>query len=340
MRLVKTFEQCRVLVVDDNAEQRHALSFVLSQHFIVAATDSAQDIDVFFKSDFVPDMVLIALDMSSDCGLAVCRTLRNRRGCSDVPIIIVTDNNSDACQERCWQAGATDFVVNPVPATLIHRSRNHLKNYLQLKTMEKLLMHDALTGVKNRNFMHEEATAMTDELAREERELGIILLDIDDFKKLNDTFGHEHGDRCLKAVAQAVSINCKRPGDTVIRFGGEEFLIMLPRTGEKGIRRLAEDIVKSVATIQLAYSDNVVSRVTVSVGATWRDSMKGQALDMMIHEADMAMYSAKRAGKNRYMLARPHCVGERKKYRCRPAIQSQFINCIEKNREILAKHTR
>ncbi|MBD3586775.1 diguanylate cyclase [Salinimonas sp. HHU 13199] len=179
---------------------------------------------------------------------------------------------------------------------------------------------------------------LNDELAREERELGIILLDIDDFKKLNDTFGHEHGDRCLKAVAQAVSINCKRPGDRVIRFGGEEFLVMLPRTGEKGVRRIAEDIVNSVAKIQLAYSDNVISRVTVSVGATWRDNMNGQELDEMIHEADMAMYSSKRAGKNRFTLAPPKSVGERKKYRCRPVMQGNFINSVAKNRAILAKH--
>lgn len=338
MRLVKSFEQCRVLVVDDNAHQREALCQVLSQHFTVAAVDSTQDVSAFFDAGVSPDLVLIALDMDDESGLTLCQTLRHRKDCSDMPVIMVTNNISDAIQERCWQAGATDFVVNPVPATLIHRSRNHLKNYLQLKTMEELLMHDALTGVKNRNFMHDEALCIAGDLAREERELGIILLDIDDFKKLNDTFGHEHGDRCLKAVVQAISANCKRPGDTVIRFGGEEFLVMLPRTGEKGVRRIAEDIVNDVAKIQLAYSDNVISRVTVSVGATWRDSMNGQFLDEMIHEADMAMYSSKRAGKNRFTLAQPAVVGERKKWRCRPVMQGNFINSVTKNRAILAKH--
>jgi len=126
------------------------------------------------------------------------------------------------------------------------------------------------------------------------------MFDVDHFKAYNDNCGHPMGDCCLKAIAQAINETLKRPADLAVRFGGEEFLIILPGTDASGVGTVAERLCQAVAARGLPHAHSSTDEVvTISVGAATRVPTKDDAEDLLIHHADAALYRAKRGGRNR-----------------------------------------
>lgn len=160
---------------------------------------------------------------------------------------------------------------------------------------------DALTGLHNRGWLDD---AFDREIKRSERDqlpLSLIMIDVDNFKKYNDDYGHLAGDKVLVTVAEAIR-SPLRPNDLVARFGGEEFAVLLPETSVENARIIAERLRASVSHAETGQLDGVqLPKVTISLGIASRQ--QGYSLDMMIASADVAMYHAKRHGKNRYEVA-------------------------------------
>jgi diguanylate cyclase (GGDEF)-like protein len=160
---------------------------------------------------------------------------------------------------------------------------------------------DALTGLHNRGWMDD---AFDREIKRSERDqlpLSLIMIDVDDFKKYNDDYGHLAGDQVLITVAEAIR-SPLRPNDLVARFGGEEFAVLLPETTLDNAKIIAERLRDNVSKADLGKLENVqLPKVTISLGVTGRQPE--YSLDMMIASADVALYHAKRNGKNRFEVA-------------------------------------
>ena len=161
---------------------------------------------------------------------------------------------------------------------------------------------DPLTGIRNRRYFEERLQAEWDRALRGENWLAVILLDLDHFKRINDTFGHPAGDACLVSAAHAISDAIRRAGDRVTRFGGEEFAIVLPATDPFGAARIGETLRKTIAELEVSANGSWL-RLTTSVGVAALRPKLDLRPEMLVELADQALYRAKQQGRNRMCVA-------------------------------------
>jgi diguanylate cyclase (GGDEF)-like protein len=175
-----------------------------------------------------------------------------------------------------------------------------INNELARDRLERLAAVDPLTDAYNRRFGLARLREEFSRAVRAEGPLGVLMLDLDHFKAVNDTYGHLVGDRVLRAVAHACRL-VMREGDVLIRYGGEEFLVLLPGAGIEDVRQVGERIRRAIAETSVADGDQRVA-VTVSGGGTvYRDSIDSS--DRLVESADAALYEAKETGRNRLIVA-------------------------------------
>jgi diguanylate cyclase (GGDEF)-like protein/PAS domain S-box-containing protein len=165
--------------------------------------------------------------------------------------------------------------------------------------LEALASVDALTGVANRRQFDHVLDHEWRRATRTESPLSLLLLDVDHFKLYNDIYGHLRGDSCLRQIAEAALDVIQRPGDTVARFGGEEFAVILADTDRNAALELAERIRQTVERRCLEHRGNPPGRITVSIGCATLIPQRGSHADSLIEVADQALYEAKRGGRNR-----------------------------------------
>nr|WP_242035596.1 MULTISPECIES: diguanylate cyclase [unclassified Leptolyngbya] len=171
---------------------------------------------------------------------------------------------------------------------------NHAKGLL-----EKLVNLDGLTQIANRRCFDEHLRHEWQRLQREEQPLSLLLFDIDHFKLYNDSYGHQEGDRCLIAVAQAAQQVVKRPADLVARYGGEEFVVLLPNTSRSGAIAVAERIHKAIRALHIPHNASPVSNVvTISLGMASIVPAPETSPDILLNQADRLLYCAKQRGRN------------------------------------------
>ncbi|MFH1034901.1 MAG: diguanylate cyclase [Pseudomonadota bacterium] len=166
--------------------------------------------------------------------------------------------------------------------------------------LQRLSFVDGLTGVANRRFFDQQMAQEWRRAVREQSSLALIMVDIDQFKLFNDTYGHLAGDDCLRRVAQALAQGLRRPGDFLARYGGEEFVAVLPGTGQEGAWALAELMRRQVEELAIAHASSTVAPwVTVSLGVATRLPVNHDDPQEVLASADAALYQAKQAGRNR-----------------------------------------
>jgi len=160
---------------------------------------------------------------------------------------------------------------------------------------------DPLTGLYNRRFMDSSMERILGLLSRSNGLLSVLMLDIDFFKRFNDTYGHDPGDKCLQAVAHALSYTVSRVNDIIVRYGGEEFVIILPNTDSEGACMFAEKLLENVRELNIPHEKNEAAEcVTISIGATTGQVDHQQDLVMYLRRVDEALYISKNNGRNRY----------------------------------------
>jgi len=172
--------------------------------------------------------------------------------------------------------------------------------------LDEKVHFDALTGIYNRRFLDDNIEQIIKSLSRNNGVLSVMMLDIDFFKQYNDTYGHSMGDSCLQAVAKALS-ETARVNDCVIRYGGEEFIVLLPNTDETGAEKIAARFLRSVRGVEMPHiNSGVADYVTISIGATTvKVKPKHKYMDY-IDRADEALYMSKDSGRNRYTHLKYH----------------------------------
>ncbi len=177
---------------------------------------------------------------------------------------------------------------------LLHQANNHL---------QRMVMLDGLTGIGNRRAFDATLSKEFRRSARSQLPLALLMIDVDNFKKFNDLYGHPAGDACLKSIAEAINRELRRPADFVARYGGEEFAVILPDTNPAGAAAMAERIRNAVERLAIAHEANPASVATVSVGvaAAWPHA-DGSADKELLEAADAALYAAKTQGRNRIHL--------------------------------------
>ena len=165
---------------------------------------------------------------------------------------------------------------------------------------------DVMTGVYNRKFMEDSMERIAKSLMRRGGSLGIMMIDVDHFKRYNDTYGHSKGDSCLKAIAKAIQSSLFRPDDFVVRYGGEEFVVVMPDSGETAARVVANRVIDNVRLLDIPHEKSkTAEHVTISVGVTVSQVTNIQDIEEYIKRADQALYHSKNTGRDRYTYMDP-----------------------------------
>lgn len=168
--------------------------------------------------------------------------------------------------------------------------------------LEEQVHIDALTGIYNRRYLDETLAQTVAILAHRGGDLSVMMLDIDFFKRYNDTYGHSEGDKCLRAVAKAITESLTGEADFVARYGGEEFAAVLPNTDENGARILAKRILENIRALHIPHEKtDVAGMITLSIGVTSTQVLHPYSPDIYLKCADVALYESKHHGRNRYI---------------------------------------
>ncbi len=293
-----------ILVVDDHESIRAFLEAALVKHGF-AVRSAATGMEAIRATDASIDAVLLDLDLPDMTGLEVLDAIRKLE--YPPPVIVLTgsvDRDAPACLSR----GAHDFMAKPPRLEELVARVNaavrvkHLQD--ELHTMNRVLEHqamtDPLTGLANRRHGFADLDRLVATSERYARSLCVLMADLDHFKTLNDTYGHEAGDSCLREAARRLA-EAVRTTDLPVRWGGEEFVVLMPDAQEEHAAVVAERIRATVADPPF-YTGGDTIHVTMSVG--WAMRRQGETGPDLVARADAALYEAKRMGRNAVMGAR------------------------------------
>jgi diguanylate cyclase (GGDEF)-like protein len=210
-------------------------------------------------------------------------------------------------EERVRERTADLTALSEKLESLVHERTRDLELAMEKLSaandrLLSLSLRDGLTGLKNRRFFDECITREWDRAKRASASIALLMIDIDHFKHINDTYGHLVGDECLKAVAQETQNTLRRSADEVARYGGEEFAVILPNTSVAGATQIAEEIRCRLERTAIVVGDMEV-RITASIGVAHMIPSFGQASSKIVADADRALYQAKKSGRNRIVCA-------------------------------------
>ncbi len=296
-----------ILVAEDSKVVRAVLRQHLeAQGYVVV---EAEDGDAALKAcrERLPDAVLLDVEMPGLDGYQVLTALKADPDLADVPVVFLTGRTETADIVEGLRLGAHDYLKKPFETSeLIARVSaavrvKALQDELRTRNdeLDAVSRTDALTGLANRRHIQERLHELSSFARRHKQSLGVVMLDIDHFKEVNDTVGHAGGDAVLCEFSRRVQ-SVLRDEDTVGRWGGEEFLVLLPGTDAAGALRLGERVCASVASKPFPLPDETTLAVTVSAGCAVDD---GQNSEELVRRADDALYEAKESGRNRAVAA-------------------------------------
>ncbi|PDW04820.1 GGDEF domain-containing protein [Candidatus Viridilinea mediisalina] len=300
----------RILLADDDSVTQHLLSRTLQvagfDPVIVSDGLAAWErLQVEYFPILIVDWVMPGLD-----GPSLIRQVRKTTFSGYVYTILLTSRQAQDDRVDGLESGADDFLTKPVDLRELRARLVVASRIIQLETrlreanarLAYQASHDRLTDLFNRPTITEYAESELARMQRTGQNLSLALLDIDDFKPINDRYGHMAGDVALRHVGMRITA-AVRPYDWVGRWGGEEFLIVLPEANVEQAYIIAERVRESIAAEALALNPDLAVRLTVSGGVTCTGERKDVSVDTLFAEADEALYCAKRAGRNRIMRA-------------------------------------
>jgi diguanylate cyclase (GGDEF)-like protein len=297
-----------ILLVDDDVVSRTIVEKHLTKSgFAVTSVANGRQALSSFDSQFFP-IVITDWMMPEIDGPQLCRMIRQKKTESYVFIILVTARDSKTDIVSGLQSGADDYLTKPIhPAELVARINTGIRILKLEQSLKKandeirlLSITDPLTGCYNRSYLNERIPQELERAQRYNHFLSVILTDIDHFKKVNDNYGHQIGDQVLKSFAGCLSKRVRNNIDWIVRYGGEEFLIVLPETGCDGVRVLAERLRAAVSSNQVETEQGNL-QVTASFGGAcirFKKNEQPVTMDDLIHKADEQLYNSKKQGRN------------------------------------------
>jgi len=288
-----------VLIIDDQETTITVLTNILNNEYIIYSAVNGRS-GILAANKYLPDVILLDVLMFDMDGFEVIKELKSSDDTKDIPVIFITTLVNYADEEKGLALGAVDYITKPFsPAIVRLRLRNQIKIITHMHTIEKYGMFDQLTEIPNRRSFDMQIKKEWARANREKTKFSILMIDLDNFKKYNDSYGHLQGDKALKAVVNAFLSVLKRPGDFAARWGGEEFVILLPCTDSKGASEIAEQIRAKVENTIIPLDENVNTIITVSIGVNTKVYGQVSSISEFSDNADKALYSAKKNGRNK-----------------------------------------
>lgn len=286
----------RILIIDDDivTSQYHAsiLNAVRMNVQVLNAPEQLFNV----MAEFRPELILLDVYMPICDGVELAKMVRQDNSFLDIPIVFLSTERDFSKQLDAVKAGADDFLTKPIPPEfLVSAISTRAERYRSLRT---LILRDGLTGLYNHTAIKEELTAEVAIAARNKSELALAMLDLDNFKHVNDTYGHPVGDQVLRTLSRLLRQRLRR-SDVLGRYGGEEFLVIFPGTSALSAQKVLDEVRVAFKKLR-QYSDNGEFSVSFSAGIA--DLGLASDADTLIEHADAALYEAKKTGKNRVVL--------------------------------------
>ena len=314
-----------VLLVDDQPLIGEAVRRAIAKerdiefHYCSSANEAVAMAEALQRTVIMQDLIMPEVD-----GMTLVHLYKVHPTLHGVPIVVLSSKEDAAVKSQAFATGATDYLVKlPDPIELIARVRHYSQSYLNQverdlayqalhesqqkllemnETLRRLSDVDGLTGLNNRRYLDRYLEQEWRRAVRERRDFSILMVDVDNFKIYNDIYGHLAGDEALKTVAGQIQRCAQRPADVAARFGGEEFSLILPATSIEGAKRVADQICASIHELGIPNRGTAIGRVTVSVGGATCSLSYVDSYEALLEAADLALYEAKRAGKNQAIL--------------------------------------
>lgn len=296
----------KILIADDSLVSRHLLEATLRKwgYEVLVACDGAEALQLLERPD-APSLVILDWMMPGMTGVEVCRCIRQRGGEPYVYVLLLTSKSQKEDLIEGMDAGADDYITKPFDQNEL---QVRLRAGTRLVDLQRELLaarealreqaeRDSLTLLWNRSFILKQLGRELSRASREGRPLGIVIVDLDHFKNINDTHGHLAGDAVLREAARRMQSSV-RQYDSIGRYGGEEFLILFPGCSEVDAFSQADRLRKQISQTEMSIDDRAV-RVTASFGVTTATPGEDWNPETLIRRADEALYLAKKSGRNR-----------------------------------------
>jgi len=295
-------------VIDDSKLIREIVgAIVISEGYVPLKAEGAQQaLEILDKVDV--DLILMDVEMPGLNGFDLTRKIRESKP-DWIPIIFLSAHSEESYLSQGIDAGGDDYLLKPVNSTVLVAKIRAMSRIAKMKAeldeanhkLLKLTHLDSLTEIVNRRGLDESLKRFWRMSVREQKNLSIAFIDIDHFKPYNDNYGHQQGDKCLRQFSKLIERLLKRPLDMVTRYGGEEFVIVLPETPLEGAMEVCERIVTALAKedIEHKYSETK-PYLTASIGVATNADGASDA-EQLLKQADIAVYQAKRSGRNKYV---------------------------------------
>src|SRR5438132_1587056 len=295
----------RILLVDDRPASYERLAPMLSaEHHVDVEPDPSQAL--FHAAEGNYDLLIVSLSLDNFDGLRLCSQARSLERTRQVPILAISDADNNARLLRGLEIGVNDYLLRPIDKNeLLARARTQIKkrrytDHLRdnVQTSIEMAITDALTGLHNRRYMESHLATLAEQASARGKPLALMILDIDFFKAINDTYGHDAGDDVLREFAVRIRKSI-RGIDLACRYGSEEFVIVMPETHLTVPRMAGQPLRRSIAGETFAVNKGTKRiDVTISIGLATLDH-KGEPVADVLKRADMALYQAKHDGRNR-----------------------------------------
>jgi two-component system cell cycle response regulator len=295
----------RIMIVDDRASAAERLAAMLADEHSVAIESSPNEA-LFHAAEGNYDLLIVSLALTDFDGLRLCSQVRSLDRTRNIPILAIAEGEDNSRMVRGLEIGVNDYLTRPIDKNeLLARVRTQIrkKRYTErlrdnVQMSIEMAITDALTGLYNRRYMETHLAALVEQAAARGKPLTALVLDIDYFKSINDTHGHDAGDEVLREFATRVRKSI-RGIDLACRFGGEEFVIVMPETDMAVATIVAERLRRRIASepFPIKQGGSAIN-VTISIGIATLDAIDDNAANIL-KRADQALYRAKRDGRNR-----------------------------------------
>jgi diguanylate cyclase (GGDEF)-like protein len=306
-----------ILLVEDSMTSVAVIARDLREHYTLMHAHDGEEAWQILQHEPRVELVITDVQMPRISGQQLLKLIRKAADSriASLPVVVMTTADDNAEKHLAFLNGANDFLNKPVdPLELQARVRVHhrlARTIRELEASQQALAEqattDALTRLKNRRSFYSQAEQGLNECRRYGKDMSVLVLDIDHFKKVNDTYGHHAGDEVLVRIAQLLTHMVRRGdggrgGDTVARFGGEEFAVLLPETNKLGAAVLGERIRAAVEKEQIVVDERPIP-VTTSIGIATLAAESVESIDQLLNIADRRLYLAKNSGRNRICVS-------------------------------------
>jgi two-component system cell cycle response regulator len=296
------------LIVDDWDQSAQSIQEALAEDGVITAHAHGGAEAIRMTASVNYDLLVISLSLADEDPLKLVSALRASDATHESPLLLVADPGAKDRILRGFELGANDWLVQPIdPNELRARARNQIRRKFyqdrlrtDLGTALEMALTDPLTGLYNQRYLRRHLSGLME--SGQGRHLAVLMIDVDHFKSVNDSFGHASGDRALRLIADSLRANT-RVFDSVARYGGEEFVVVMPGTGPEEAAVAAERLRSAVEEIEFNTVSAMRVPLSVSVGVACTPSSTTSP-ELLLQAADIALYDAKRNGRNRVEMAR------------------------------------